>query len=346
MERSSFRARLFFIAGPAAAIVWSVYAAILTADARQRAAEADIGFRHQVRRVDAARRRFARARHEAMLIARRNLEAGLGADALALGGAAVPLAGTVGPLPASLPGSGVAPVNGAAVVNAGAVGDAPAAPGAEHATALAESALAAEAQAAGADAHGLPGAPGASAPAAPVATAPAASATTVTTAGTAPQGFAAAGAALVAAGPPMPGTPDAVAPAMPGTPASSEGEAPVVKPAGAPRGSVAIARAAASERAHLIAQLREKLGGIRVQVDEIRLGSAHEEGEEWVRTVRIQLSGRKELVKKAVANLKTAAPVRELSAGKLEPVKGEDGEMRTTVTGKLQSSNPGSSARG
>lgn len=270
MERSSFRARLFFIAGPAAAIVWSVYAAILTADARQRATECDSGYRQQVRRVEAAKRRFMRARNEALLAMRRASEAGL-------------------PVPASAPVAGGAPVNAIAVV-----GEVPVAPGAEAAAVLAETALVAEAQAAGA-------------PADP-----------------AVKGAAVASAAAVAA---------VATVAEAGVPAPAESVA-------APERAVAVARAAANERAQLIMALRERLGGIQVQVDEIRLGSAREDGEEWVRTVRIQLSGKKDLVKKAVASLKTAAPVREMNAGKLEP-SAEPGDMRTTVTGTLRASNPG-----
>ena len=96
----------------------------------------------------------------------------------------------------------------------------------------------------------------------------------------------------------------------------------------------------------MILALREKLDGIKVNVDEIRLGSAHEEGTEWVRTVRIQLSGKKDSVKRAVASLKSAEAVREMTAGKLEPAKAAGGDMRTTVTGTLKASNPQALVRG
>ena len=285
-ERSSVRARLFFIAGPAAAIVWSVYAAVLTADARQRATEADSTWRHQSARVESSRRYYARARAEMRLAMRRAAQAGMELTAVtnADGGGVVAGSGTAAgaataaaigagsgmpgeAAPVSAPVAGLAPVNGAALVgDAGSAGEAQ----------------------------------GAASPAPSVA----------------------AGAATTEA--------SVQPPALPVATSVTD--------------SVAIARAAAAERAQIIDQLREQIAGAGVQVDEIRVGSSHEEGSEWVRAIRIQLSGKREQVKRAAERLKDAAPVRELEAAPVERVA--PGEARVLLTGTVHAGHPAAMARG
>lgn len=258
---TSLRARIFFVAGPAFAIAWSAYFAISTADARQKAADAEHQCRVQAARLDGARRVWARMRREA-------------ASAARAAGLSVPSHG------------GAAAVIGAAAVNVAE--DQPVRPATPSVTtAIAASAAAAVAAA--------PGNPAASAAGAAIASVSAARSTTA--------------------------------------PAET-----LVDP-------LVAARQSAAERAKLIGSLRERVEGLRVQVDEIRLGSRHEVGQEAVRTIRIQLSGRKDALKKAVAQLKDDPYVRTLRETKCEASVARRGDLRVTVTGTVKVLGEGEAVR-
>jgi hypothetical protein len=250
---TSLRVRIFFVAGPAFAIAWSAYFAMSTADARQKATQAEHQCRVQAARLDGARRVWAKLRREAR---------------------AAHLA--------AAPHGGAAPVIGAAAVNVGE--DAP--PRTDTRPGISATIAAhAAAAAAAAPTSGAAGASGAA-----MASVAAASATT------------------------------------------AQGEA-LVDP-------LIAARQAAAERAKLIGSLRERMEGLRVQVDEIRLGTRHENGQETVRTIRLQLSGKKDAIKKAIAQLKEDPNVRALRETKCEPSLARKGDHRVTVTGTVRAGTP------